>query len=136
MNPYYNQNYTRKEVEAILLKIKNCILSGNYSISLNSNRKENIDFINTYNIRSEKQKNILMQITIDDFCHSLQNTKSGYEDETIYVFVPQVQLTNPNGQEEIVDIYTKFNIIEVSFENKLVVISFHKKNKPIKYLFR
>lgn len=136
MNPYYNQNYSREEIEDILAKIKACVCAGKYSISLNERRQENIDFINEYNIRSDKQKSILMQIEVEDFCHSLQNTNIGYEYEVLYVFVPQVQLFNADGEEETVDVYTKFNVIDLPSGSRAVVISFHKRNKPIDYLFR
>ena len=136
MNPYYNQNYTRDEIDAVLAKIKSCVEKNQYTISLNENRQENIDFINEYNIRSEKQQSILMQIETDDFCHSLQNTKIGYEYEVLYVFVPQVQLFNSDGDEETVDVYTKFNVIDLPSGSRAIVISFHKRNKPIDYLFR
>ena len=136
MNPHYNQNYTREEIDAILAKIKVCIESGRYIIPQNDKRQENIDFINEYNIRSDKQKSILMKIETDDFCHSLQNTKTGYEYEVLYVFIPQVQLFNADGEAETVDIYTKFNLIDLPSGSRTVVISFHKRNKPIEYLFR
>lgn len=136
MNPHYNQNYTRAEIDNILEKIKSCVEQNRYTISLNENRQENIDFINTYNLRSERQKHILMQIQTEDFCHSLQNTKIGYEYEVLYVFVPQVQLWNADGKEETVDVYTKFNVLDLPSGSRAVVVSFHKKNKPIDYLFR
>jgi len=88
------------------------------------------------NIRSDKRKSILLQLTAQDFSHSLQNTKIGFEYETLYVFVPQVQLFNADGEEETVGIYTKFNIIDLAIGNRTVVISFHKPNKPVDYLFR
>lgn len=136
MNPHYNQDYTREEIDVILAKIKSCVENGRFSISLNENRQENINFIDEYNIRSDKQRAILMQIKVEDFCHSLQNTKIGYEFEVLYVFVPQVQLFNAAGEEENVSIYTKFNIIDMPSGNRTVVISFHKPNRPISYLFR
>lgn len=136
MNPYYNQNYTREQIDAILDKIKDCVVNNKYTIALNENRKENIDFINEYNIRSDKQKSILLRLRTEDFCHTLQNTKIGFEYEVLYVFVPQVQLFNADGEEETVDIYTKFNVIDMSNGSRTVVISFHKPNKPIDYLFR
>ena len=136
MNPYYNQSYTREQIDDILDKIKSCVINDKYTISLNENRQENIDFINEYNIRSDKQKSILLQIETDDFCHSLQNTKFGYEREILYVFIPQVQLFNADGEEETVDIYTKFNVIDTPAGNRTVVISFHKRNKTADYLFR
>lgn len=136
MNPHYNQNYTRNEIQSILARIKQCVSSGQFLISLNDNRQENIDFINTYNIRSSKQKSILMQLKVEDFCYSLLNTKPGYEHEILYVFVPQVRLYNSNDEEETIDLYTKFNIIEKPQGAWTVVISFHKRNKPAVYLFR
>ena len=136
MNSYYNQNYSREEIEDILEKIKSCVSIGKYSISLNDKRQENIDFINEYNIRSDKQKSILMQIEVEDFCHSLKNTNIGYEYEVLYVFVPQVLLFNADGEEEKIDVYTKFNLIDLPSGSRTVVISFHKRNKPIDYLFR
>lgn len=136
MKPHYNQDYSREEIEDILAKIKACVSAGKYTISLNERRQENVDFINEYNIRSDKQKSILLQIEVEDFCHALQNTKIGYEDEVLYVFVPQVQLFHADGEEEIVDIYTKFNVIDLPSGSRTVVISFHRRNKPIEYLFR
>ena len=77
-----------------------------------------------------------MQIQTEDFCHSLQNTKIGFEHEVLYVFIPQVQLFNADGEEETVDVYTKFNIIDMPSGCRAVVISFHERNKPVDYLFR
>jgi len=136
MNQHYIQNYTREEIDTILAKIKLCVEKNRYIISQNENRQENIDFINEYNIRTDKQKSILMKIKTDDFCHSLQNTKIGYEYEILYVFFPQVDLINADGEEETVDVYTKFNVIDLPSGSRTVVISFHKRNKSIDYLFR
>ena len=136
MNSHYNQNYTKQEIDEILDKVKNCVYNNRYTISLNENRQENIDFINEYNIYSNKQKKILLQLKVEDFCHSLQNTKPGYEYEVLYVFVPQVNLFNAEGVKEKVDIYIKINIIDMFNGSRTIVISFHKRNKAITYLFR
>ena len=135
-NSYYNQNYTREEIDAVLAKIKTCIKQNRYLISYNENRQENIDFITAYNLRPNKQKSILMHIKTEDFCHTLQNTNIGYEYEILYVFVPRVALFNSDGEEETVDIYIKFNLIDLPSGSKVVVISFHKRNKPVDYPFR
>ncbi|MBQ6987286.1 MAG: hypothetical protein IJQ25_09905 [Oscillibacter sp.] len=136
MNPYYNQNYTRAEIDAVLERIMDCVKRGRWSISQNQNRQVNIDFINDYNLRSAKQRAILLGITTDDFCHSLQNTNPGFEYEILYVFVPRVRLFNADDEEETLDVYTKFNIIDTPSGSRTVVISFHKANKPFDYLFR
>lgn len=136
MCPYYNQNYTREKIEDVLSIIKECINAGRFNIAMNENRKENQDFINEYNIYPKKRKEILMQISVDDFCHSLQNMKAGYECEVLYVFVPRITLANALGKQESIDIYTKFNVIKGKNGRRTIVISFHKLNKPISYLFR
>ena len=64
MNPHYNQNYTREEIDAILSKIKSCVEKGHYIISQNENRQENIDFINEYNIRSDQQKTFYCRLPL------------------------------------------------------------------------
>ena len=137
MSEHYNQNYTREEVQDILNKIKDCINDNQYIISQNQNRAENVQFINEYRLDEKKRKEILLSIEVDDFCHSLNNINPGYEHEVLYVFCPQRNLFDIFGEEEFVDIYTKFNIIEYKIDKKRVVtISFHKRNKPIDYLFR
>lgn len=137
MSEHYNQNYTREEVEVILKRIKDCINDNQYIISQNQNRAENVQFINEYRLDDKKKKEILLGIEVDDFCHSLNNINPGYEHEVLYVFCPQRNLFDIFGEEEFVDIYTKFNIIEYKIDKRRVVtISFHKRNKPIDYLFR
>ena len=136
MNSHYNQKYTREQIEAIVGIIKDCVRTNRYSISRNENRTENIDFINNYNLSSAKQKDILLKIEIEDFCHSLQNTNAGFEHEMLYVFCPQVTLFNFDIEEKLIDIYIKFNIIEYASGKRVIAISFHKRNKDIDYLFR
>jgi len=136
LNKYYNQNYAYEEIELILDKIKACVKTDRFSIAVGENRQENICFINHYNINSNKQRKILLDLKIEDFCHTLNNTKVGYEYELLYVFVPRVQLYNVDGEEEMTSIYIKFNLIELGNGNRVVVISFHKPNKTIDYLFK
>jgi len=132
----YNQNYTHEQIAAVLTSIQDCVREGRFIISKNENRQENIDFINEYNLSSKRQKEIILKIEPEDFCHSLQNTNIGFEYEVLYVFCPQVMLFNFEGTEDLVDIYTKFNLIDINSGKRVVVISFHKRNKPIGYLFR
>ena len=136
MEEHYNQKYTQKEIEIILQKIKDCVDNNKYTISLNENRQENIQFIQEYNLNSSKQKEILLSIKVDEFCHSLNNINPGYEYEILYVFCPQRTLFDALGEEELVEIYTKFNIIESGANKRVVAVSFHKRNKPIDYCFR
>lgn len=136
MSQYYNQNYTKEQISAVLQKIQECIGSGKYSVAENENRAENTALIREYNITSDKQRRILMQIEVEDFCHSLKNIKPGFEHEILYVFCPQVTLFNLDDEEKQLDLYTKFNILDLAIGSRVVVVSFHKRNKSIDYPFR
>lgn len=135
MSQHYNQNYTKEQISAVLQKIQECVSNGKYAVAQNENRAENVALIREYNLTSEKQRRILMKIELEDFCHSLQNINPGYEHEILYVFCSQVTLFNLDDEEKQLDLYTKFNIIDLPTGSRVVVISFHEKNKPIDYLF-
>jgi len=136
MSQHYNQNYTKKEISAVLQKIQECVSTGKYSVAQNANRAENLALIREYYLTSEKQRRILMQIEVEDFCHSLNNTNPGFEHEILYVFCPQVSLFNIDNEENQLDIYIKFNILDLPSGSRVIVISFHERNRPIGYLFR
>ena len=136
MNEYYNLNYSEQEIDFILRKIKEYINENNFIISQNKKREENIRFIKEYNLTVSRQKKLLLSIVTKEFCHSLQNTNIGFEYETLYVFCPQRTLFDAFGEEALVEIYIKFNIIEYENNKQVVTISFHKRNKPVDYLFR
>lgn len=136
MSEHYNQGYSYGEIEILLKTIQDCIRENRYIIAKNENRQENIDFINEYNLTSTKQKTILLNIVAEDFCHSLQNTKPGFEHEILYVFCLQTKLFNIDDIEENVDIYIKFNLVENMDNKRVIVISFHKRNRPIDYPFK
>jgi hypothetical protein len=70
MSEFYNQNYSREQIVAVLTAIQDCVRESRFIISKNENRQENIDFINEYNLNSKKQKEILLKIEPEDFCHS------------------------------------------------------------------
>lgn len=86
MSEFYNQNYSKEQIAAVLTKIQDCIREGRFIISKNESRRENIDFINNYNLNSKRQKEILLRIEPEDFCHSLQNMNIGFEYEVLLYF--------------------------------------------------
>lgn len=136
MSEHYDQRYSYGEIEILLKTIQDCIRENRYIIAKNENRQENIDFINIYNLTSTKRKTLLLNIVAEDFCHSLQNTKPGFEHEVLYVFCPKAKLFSIDDIEENVDVYIKFNLVENMDNKRVIVISFHKRNRPIDYLFK
>lgn len=136
MSEHYNTDYTREQIEEILNKIKACIQENKYIVALNDKRQENRSFIEKYNVYSTKLKAILLNLTIEDFCYSLNNLNPQYSDEILYVFVPILTLYDESGLENNLATYIKINLIEKSNSDLLIVISFHKLNKKVKYLFK
>ena len=134
MDSHYNLNYTKESVSTILENIKDCVRNKRYIISLNEKRGENIDFIERHELDTEEIEMILLDIDVDDFCHSLKNKKRGRENETLYVFIPRVPLREDNVEREV-NIYTKFNPVSGPDGSMVIVISFHEANKPFRYLF-
>ena len=130
---HYGTQHTKAEITHVLAAIHKHIREGRFRVL--GKREKNEAFFAEYNIRSEKQREILLRIQVEDFCYSLQSTKKGYEGNQLYVFVPKVELYNIDGEKEKVQIYIKFDIIEKLSGQTAIVISFHKLEKPINYLF-
>lgn len=129
-------NFSKKEINEYLGTFKMLISDGCFSIALNKNRQENIEFMEDYNINSEKAKEILLSLDVLDFCYAVDNEKEEFAHEILYVFCKEFDLDN-RGDIETVEIYIKSNITKTrGGKDTLIVISFHKKNKEITYLFR
>jgi len=125
-------NYTESEIKEYLEELKKLIQRGQYSVSP---REENDSFAANYRIDTEKEKEILLNLNYKDFCYAVANRKPEYSYERLYVFCKEYELDNW-GSIELVNIYIKTNLMQTrSGKDFVVVISFHKLNKPIKHLF-
>ena len=58
---------TKEEIIEILNKVKACVDKGEFRISLNQNRADNVSFIDEYRLTSEKQKNMIIALNKYDF---------------------------------------------------------------------
>ena len=139
--PNHRQDHTKEEIAAYLREVHSCVCDGHFTISRGEKREKNDTFINKYGLTSAEQKDILLGIDAEDFCYSTQNIKRGYEHETLYVFGPNVKLFDSEvGDDIIVEVYTKFNLIERSIKpipvKMTVVISLHESEAPLTYPFR
>ncbi|PGC13753.1 hypothetical protein COM08_26760 [Bacillus wiedmannii] len=129
-------NFTIGEVEQYIFEFKKLIKTNRFTISRNEKRKENIEFLEAYKINVSKVKEILLNIGVHDFCYAVDNKNPNFAYEKLYIFCPQYELDNW-GQNKSIDIYVKKNLIENKDRNKyMIVVSFHKRNKPVTYLFR
>lgn len=105
------------------------------TVSLEGSRVENMQFIEEYNINEEKIVDMLTGLTEADFCYGLKNMQNGNVCNDLYVFCPVRELYNIKGEKESVDVYMRFNIIETGEGKYRALVSLHKRNKPITYLF-
>ncbi|KMT22649.1 hypothetical protein [Clostridium cylindrosporum] len=129
-------SFTPEEIKEYIVNIRKLIIEGKYTISKNQNRKENVDFIENYKIDSKKEKGILLNLEYDDFCYAVDNEKEEFAHEKLYIFCKECELDSW-GELELVEVYIKINISETRKGNEfMIVVSFHKRNKPIKYLFK
>lgn len=130
------KDYSEEQIKNLVEIIKECVRENRYIISLEENKLENMQFIEEYNINENKRINILYDIHYLDFCYGLQNMKDGVEQNDLYVFCIQKELYNIEDKKELVDIYMKFNLICSKDGEYRVLVSLHKRNKPITYLFK
>lgn len=129
-------NLTPDKIKTYLTKFRKAILDGKYTISQNENRRENIDFIEDYKIDTKKEKEILLGIQYDDFCYAVDNDNEEFSHEILYIFC-KCQELDYWGTLEKVDIYIKINMTQTkSGDDYVIIVSFHKRNKPIEYLFK
>lgn len=129
-------DFSPDQIRKYLDKFRNLVLQNKYTISRNENRKENENFITDYKINSQKEKEILLSIQYDDFCYAVDNINPEFAHEVLYVFNKEHEL-DKWGEVECVDIYIKVNITQTRRgDDYMIVVSFHKRNMPISYLFR
>ena len=125
---------TIADIDEYLEEVKEAIRVGRYRIEMNTNRQDNQDLFIDYIINEEKRKQILLSLTAMDFSDIRHNTHRGFEHELLYVFGKDVKLLQRFGSsEEQVSLYIKFNKLESRY---VIVISFHKQNYPLNYMFK
>lgn len=129
-------DFTPENIKAYLKELKNLVLENKYTISRNANREENKKFVEDYKIDSRKEKEILMNLEYDDFCYAVNNKNPKFAFEVLYIFNKEYELDRW-GELVSVDIYIKTNKTQTrTGEDIMIIVSFHERNMPIKYLFR
>ncbi|MCC0735336.1 MULTISPECIES: hypothetical protein [unclassified Clostridioides] len=129
-------NFEKEHVEKILNEFKTCLEKRCFIISRGLKRKENDDFIENYNLNENTQLEMLKSLTIEDFSKKDFHVKD--RNKLIYFFGKTYRLTCLNNEVEDVETYIKFCIEEnMKSEGKFViVISFHKANDKINYMYK
>ena len=104
---------SKREIDVYLAEVKNAIQNDQYRIERNVHRQDNIDLFLTYIIDERKAKEILLDLTVEDFSEIRQNTHKGYEHEQLYVFGKDIELLERIGNtKKPVSLYIKFNKLD------------------------
>lgn len=122
-------NHTKKEIEEFLNIVKKNINVNKFTICTTLKNEKNRRFIEMYKLNSNKQKQMLLQLNVEDFCYSVDNYNN--PKERLYIFCKKYELNNW-GTLEKVEVYIKLVIKEKDF---VLIISFHDLEKNIKKLF-
>mgnify|MGYP000766617060 FL=1 len=76
---------SKREIAVYLAEVKNAIQNDQYRIERNVHRQDNIDLFLAYIIDERKAKEILLDLTVEDFSEIRQNTHKGYELSLIHI---------------------------------------------------
>ena len=115
----------KEKVEKFLCKMKNLLISGEYTITVNEKNKR---FDREYNVNDEKRKEILNSLTVDDCIQVDKNTNPNFPDSEIYVFLKKATLI-VYGENEDVELYIKMYLQNCGYYDMTIVISFHKSKQ-------
>jgi len=120
---------TKEEVEMCVSNIIAMNKAGRCHIAYNDNRGENNRLIKDYYFDSSMRKLLIGNITVEDFCYGLKNSKKEFEDEILYVFHKSLKLQRKCSEEETetVHLYIKVNVLD----DYCIIISLHKEKYPL-----
>jgi hypothetical protein len=119
-------DYTFSEIENNLFAIKQCILRDRFKLALGEKREANQEFILNFNLNRERQRQLLLEVRTDDFCHGLMNERYGHEHEDLLVFMPKMILRNCFGEKKQITLYLKMNLVTTAKTPITIIISMHE----------
>ncbi len=128
------------KIEDVLERIRVCVDKGRFTVDT-PERLKNEDFLRKYLIKPSDRFTLLNSLTAKHYCESILDRKKDLNiyDEIMYVFglKKKLKLKLENGKEETVEIYIKTQFFKMKNDNNdyTLLISFHKAEKPLRYMF-
>ena len=124
---------TEAELNVVLDKFKELVISDRYTISSGENRVRNDSFIESNFLSSKKIKKMLLELTTKDCVGIEEHHKD--KNKIVYIFIKEYNI-NTREKKENLKIYIKFLICLVRCQEHTVVISFHDVDRNKKYIFK
>ena len=118
-------------MDKYLSEVRDMVNAGRYQIAA---RQKNQDLYTDYVFSEADARNVILSLVVEDFSCAVQNEHPQHQEEVLYIFGKDMNLTTRfGGSEELVPLYIKFNKIQNHY---LIVISFHKQDYPLTYKFK
>jgi len=122
---------SKEDVEIYLCEVKRLILEDRYIVA---HREKNELLVYEYVLTEHMMKEILLDLNVEDFSQAVNNKKEEYKEEVLFIFGKEVRLVPRFGvDEDTVELYIKFNKLDKHF---LIVVSIHKQEYPMEYMFK
>lgn len=133
MQKYTNKHlkYTKEEIDKYVENFKTLVKANKFKIS-DINREKNVNFINKYHLNTKSQKKMLLEIETNDFCYAVDDYNSN---DILYIFSKEYEI-DYWGEYQKVAVYIKINIKRLNNGKYALIVSFHEREKNIKFLFK
>ena len=123
--------YTKEEIDKYVENFKTLVKANKFKIS-DINREKNVNFINKYHLNTKSQKKMLFEIEKNDFCYAVDDYNSN---DILYIFSKEYEI-DYWGEYQKVAVYIKINIKRLNNGKYALIVSFHEREKNIKFLFK
>ena len=123
--------YTKEEIDKYVENFKTLVKANKFKIS-DINREKNVNFINKYHLNTKSQKKMLLEIETNDFCYAVDDYNSN---DILYIFSKEYEI-DYWGEYQKVAVYIKINIKRLNNGKYALIVSFHEREKNIKFLFK
>jgi len=117
-------------VEYILEEMMECVEQGNFVVKQTDKNEE---FAFEFSLTTELKRNMLLAIKVNDYFNS--DESRNFPGRYIHEFCPIYNLCNMDGNEELVDVYVKFEVEEDNTGKQTVIVSLHRAEKEVHFAF-
>jgi len=118
-------------IEYILDEMIECVEQGNFVVK---QTEKNEVFAFEFSLTDESRRNMLLSLKVEDYFNS--DESRNFPGRYIHEFCPKYNLINIDGNDEQVDVYVKFEVEEEDIGKQTVVISLHRAEKEVHFVFK
>ena len=118
-------------VEYILDEMMECVEQGNFVVK---QTEKNEEFAFEFSLTTELRRKMLLALKVEDYFNSAESRN--FPGRYVHEFCHKHSLCSMDGNEELVDVYVKFEVEEEDSGKQTVVISLHRPEKEVYYAFK